>query len=104
MSLRRSARVALVVIAATLVSGCTGGASVDAQNLTNTLVEVANVDEAAAACAAAKIFAPDSGFSDRISEAEKDLDAVPGFEDFAMEALRECGAIPTQVGPTLGGG
>lgn len=75
----------------------------EAETLTETLVNVAGVDLDKAQCAATIIFGPDSGFTeDEIKEAEEDLAAVAGFEDFAMGALMQCGAIPTIAGPTPG--
>ena len=84
------------------LAGCSDQDPVEAETLTETLVEVAGVERSQAECAAALIFGPGSGFTnDQIREAEEDLDSVPGFEDFATDALRECGAIQEVEGPVL---
>ena len=85
------------------LAGCSTEDPVEAETLVETLVAVANVEQSQAQCAADIIFGTNSGFTeDEVKEAEGDLASVDGFEDFAMDALRECGAIPTLAGPTPG--
>lgn len=99
--------VAIAALAAGL-AGCSTEDPVEAETLVDTLVQIAGPESGAgdrvkAQCAADIIFGPASGFTeDEIKEAENDLDSVAGFEEFAMDALRQCGVIPTLSGPTPG--
>lgn len=93
---------ASIVALALGLAGCSDSDPVEARTLVETLVIVAEVELDQAQCAADIIFGPGSGFTeDQIREAEQDLSAVPGFEEFATDALRECGAIESIPGPVL---
>lgn len=84
------------------LAGCSDQDPVEAETLIETLVEIGEVDREQATCAAGIIFGPASGFTeDQIRDAEEDLASVAGFEDFATDALRECGVIQGVEGPVL---
>ncbi len=84
------------------LAGCSDQDPVEAETLIETLVEIGEVPRDQAECAAGIIFGPGSGFTaEQINEAEADLGSVPGFEDFATDALRECGVIQGVQGPVL---
>jgi hypothetical protein len=98
----RTAKMASIVVLALGLAGCSDADPVEARTLVETLVDFAGVGQEEAQCAADKIFGPGSGFTeDQIREAEEDLSSVPGFQDFATDALRECGAIDSLQGPVL---
>lgn len=102
MRFTRSARIALLASLALGLSSCSTEDPVEAQTLIDTLVNVGEVEPSEARCAADTIFGPDSGFTlDQIKEAEVDMASVPGFEEFALQALRDCGAVASIEGPVL---
>jgi hypothetical protein len=103
MRFRRTARILAIAALALGLAGCSTEDPVEAETLVETLVNIAGVAQDDAQCAADIIFGTSSGFTeDQIKEAEADLASVEGFEDFAIGALQECGAIPTLAGPTPG--
>ncbi len=103
MRFSRTARIVAIAALALGLAGCSTEDPVESETLVETLVNVAGVAQEDAQCAADIIFGTGSGFTeDQVKEAEADLASVEGFEDFAMDALRQCGAIPTLAGPTPG--